>query len=42
MVFVEKRILILINLHGSCLQQLWLIVLLCIWHKNPGIVVVFS
>lgn len=42
MVFVEKLNLILINLHGSCLQQLWLIVLLCIWHINPGIVVIFS
>lgn len=40
--FVEKLNLILIKLHGSCLQQLWLIVFLWIWHRNPGIVVIFS
>lgn len=41
MVFVEILIPILINLHGGSLQWLWLIVLLCIWHINPGIVVTF-
>lgn len=42
MVFVEKLNLILINLHGSCLRWLWLIVLLCIWHINPQTVVILS
>lgn len=41
MVFVEKLNLILIKLQGSHLQQLWLIVLLWIWHSSPGIVVIF-
>lgn len=42
MVFVGKLNVILIKLQGSCLQQLWLVVLVWIWHRNPGIVIILS